>query len=80
MNEKKRGRQRIYENGAEKIKAWRKKNKELNRLDIYISPSASWRITALAKAWSCTPAKAIERLTMEADNKYKDILFPEEDF
>lgn len=75
---KKKGRQRIYANGAEKIRAWRKKN-ELNRFDIYITPSATWRINALAKAWSCTPAKVIERLTMEADSKYENILFPEND-
>lgn len=76
---KKKGRQRIHANGAEKIKAWRKKNKELVRHDIYITPSATWRIKALAKAWSCTPAKVIERLTMEADSKYENILFPEND-
>jgi len=32
---------------------------------------------SLAKAWGCIPSKAIERLILEAEQEYKDIMFPE---
>ncbi len=85
--EKKRGRGRPRKDekrtNAELLKAFRKRrDKECWRHDVYISYSAHHRIKRLATEWGCTPAKAIERLIMEADEKYQEILFhdaPEQD-
>jgi hypothetical protein len=35
------------------------------------------RLERLAKAWDCSMSAAVERLIMEADKNYSDILFPE---
>jgi len=75
-----RGRPRKYEKGskAECVKAFRKRrSKECWRHDVYISYSAHHRLVSLAKAWDCIPSKAIERLILEAEQRYKDIMFPE---
>ncbi len=85
--EKKRGRGRPRKeatcSNAECVKAFRKRrSEECWRHDVYISYSAHHRLVSLTKAWGCTPAKAIERLIMEADEKYQEILFhdaPEQD-
>jgi hypothetical protein len=58
------------------VKAWRKKQ-EGRRLDGYVSSSASWRLDDLSKAWNCSMAGVVERLILEADEKYRDILFHE---
>lgn len=73
---KKRGRPRKYKDEAAKVKAWRKKQ-EGRRLDGYIDSSASWRLTKLSEAWGCSLARAVERLVLEADERYEEILFPE---
>ena len=61
---------------AERVQAYRQRHREKRRLDGYVSSSASWRLTRLAQAWNCSPAAAIERLILEADERYQDILFP----
>jgi len=75
MKEKFVGRPRLYHDDKAKVRAWRKKQTG-RRLDGYINNSASWRLTKLAKAWECSLAAAVERLVMEADTVYDDILFP----
>ena len=75
---KKRGRPRKYEDPNKRIRAFRQRKKsEGRRLDVYISTSASWRLTRLSEAWDCSLAQVIERLILEADQKYEGILFPE---
>lgn len=75
---KKRGRPRKYETDAQRIKAYRqRKNADSRRLDVFINTNSSWRLMALSSAWECSPAKTIERLIMEADQRYESILFPE---
>ncbi len=59
-----------------KAQAWRKKQ-EGKRLDGYINNSASWRLKKLSETWGCSLAGAVERLALEADEKYSDILFPD---
>ncbi|MFA7382851.1 MAG: hypothetical protein WC001_05325 [Desulfurivibrionaceae bacterium] len=76
-SEPKKGRPRKYDQASERVDAYRKrKQAEGRRLDIFLLNQASWRITALAKAWDCSRGAAIERLIMEADQKYESILFP----
>ncbi len=80
--EKKKGRGRprkeATRSNAECVKAFRKRrSKEGWRHDVYISYSAHHRLVSLTKAWGCTPSKAIERLILEAEQEYKDIMFPE---
>lgn len=79
MEKKKgRGRPRIHADGAERVKSFRKrKQAEGRRLDIYISTSAGWCLTTLAEAWGCSYAKVVERLLLEADQRYGEILFSE---
>ena len=74
--EKRVGRPRLHKDYKDKVQSWRKKQTG-RRLDGYIGNSASWRLTRLAKTWGCSLAGAVERLVMEADDQYKDILFPE---
>jgi len=75
---KKRGRPRKYDTDAQRIKAYRfRKNADNQRFDLFINTKASWRLIALSKAWECAPAKVIERLIMEADQRYESILFPD---
>ncbi len=73
---KKPGRPRKHQDAKAKVKAWRK-NQKGRRLDGYISNSASWRLQRLADKWECSLAGAVERLVMEADEQYRNILFPE---
>jgi len=76
-SEPKKGRPRKYDQASERVNAYRKRKlAEGRRLDIFLHSKASWRITALAKAWDCSHGVAIERLIMEADQKYETILFP----
>ena len=56
-----------------------RKRGEYTRLDIFIQPRASWRLKKLAKAWGISRAKVIDRLILEADEKYRAILFPDDD-
>lgn len=74
--EKRRGRPRIHQDPQGRVKAWRQKH-EGRRLDIYVSSSASWRLKRLAEVWGCSVAGVVERLALEADERYEDILFPE---
>lgn len=64
------------QNQQGRVKAWRQKQ-EGRRLDIYVSNSASWRLKRLAEVWGCFLAGAVERLALEVDEKYSEILFPE---
>jgi len=73
---KKRGRPRKHKDERAKVQAWRKKQ-EGRRLDGYINSSASWRLKRLSEVWDCSLAGAVERLALEADTMYPDILFPE---
>ncbi len=77
-NTKRAGRPRKHSDAQTKIKAWRAKQTG-HRLDGYVDSKAHWRLKALAKAWECSLAGAVERLAVEADNKYSDILFPDEE-
>lgn len=73
------GRPRKYATNKERIQAFRKRKlSEGRRFDIYISDKASWRLTKLSKAWGCSRGDAINRLLIEADDRYESILFPEE--
>jgi len=75
---KKKGRPKKHEQASDRVSDYRKrKQAEGKRLDIFLSSSASWRLTALAKAWGCSRGAAIERLILESDNRYQSILFPE---
>ncbi len=77
MGEQKRpGRPRKHENQQERVKSWRAKQ-EGRRLDGYVNSSASWRLKKLAEAWGLSIAGVVERLTVEADEKYSPILFLE---
>ena len=74
---KKKGRPRKHDQTKDRVNSYRqRKQSEGRRLDIYVSTQASWRITALAKAWDCSRGAAIERLILESDNRYQSILFP----
>jgi hypothetical protein len=46
-------------------------------LDVHITPRASWRLKKLASAWGVSRAKVIDRLILEADDRYREILFPD---
>jgi len=75
---KKRGRPKKHQSDVDRVNDYRKrKTSDGRRFDVYISTQASWRLTALSKAWGCSRGSAIERLLMEADNQYEGILFPE---
>ncbi len=70
------GRPKIHRDPQERVKAYRSKQ-EGRRLDLYVSSSTSWRLKKLAYTWELSIAGVVERLTIEADEKYRDILFPE---
>ncbi len=72
----KRGRPRKHADQKTKIRVWRKKQEGI-RLDGYVNSSASWRLKKLSKEWSCSLAGVVERLVLEADEKYYNIVFPE---
>ncbi|MFZ5573246.1 MAG: hypothetical protein ACOZF0_22820 [Thermodesulfobacteriota bacterium] len=73
-----RGRPKKHETDSARVKAYRnRKNAEGRRLDIFVKAEASWRLTKLAAAWECSKGQVIERLIMEADERYEEILFPE---
>lgn len=73
---KRPGRPRKYEDAQARVMAWRKKQTG-RRLDGYVNSNASWRLTKLANAWGCSIAGVVERLAIEADERYSGILFPE---
>jgi len=74
---RKAGRPKKHATAADRVNHYRRQKKaEGQRLDVFICTKASWRLAALAKSWSCSPGKVIERLILEADEKYSDILFP----
>ena len=73
---KRPGRPRKHKDQAGKVGAWRRKQ-EGRRLDGYVNASASWRLQKLAETWGCSLSAAVERLILEADEKYESILFPE---
>lgn len=76
-SEPKKGRPRKYDQASERVNAYRKRKlAEGRRLAIFLHSKASWRITALAKVWDCSYGVAIERLIMEAGQKYETILIP----
>lgn len=73
---KKRGRPQIHKNAAERSKAWKETKKhEGRRLDLFVSPSVSWRIRKLSKVLGLTMSATVERLLIEACEKYPDQLF-----
>lgn len=75
---KKKGRPKTHEHDRDRVRDYRRRKKAAGRrLDVFVSSKASWRLTALAKAWDCSLGTAIERLILEADQKYEEILFPE---
>lgn len=75
---KKKGRPKKHNKASDRVNDYRKrKQAEGRRLDIFLPSQASWRIISLAKSWGCSRGAAIERLIMEADQKYEPILFPE---
>jgi hypothetical protein len=76
--EKRAGRPRQHKDEKARVQAWRKKQ-EGRRLDGYVNNSASWRLDKLAEAWGCSLAGVVERLALEADGQYKDILFDKEE-
>jgi hypothetical protein len=74
---KKRGRPRKHPGQAERIAAYRRrKAREGQRLDVHINVEAAWRLDRIVKAWGGTAIKAIERLILEADQRYESNLFP----
>jgi len=77
--EKKRpGRPKKHESDQARVQAWRQdKRHSGRRLDCHVNDSASWRVKRLAKVWGCSMGAVVERLILEADEKYSDILFPE---
>lgn len=78
-NKKKRGRPRKYADDAARSKAWKTKNNECRRLDCFISPSVSWRIRKLSKAWKIPISETVERLLLEGCESYEDLLFDEDE-
>jgi hypothetical protein len=46
-------------------------------MEAYLSPKASWRLKKLAAAWKVSRPAAIERLILEADERYQETLFPD---
>ena len=77
---KKRGRPRKHQSDADRVKAFRKRQQaDGHRIDAYINTHASWRLTALSKACDSSMGRVIERLLLEADERYQDVLFPETD-
>lgn len=73
-----RGRPRIHATSAERVAAHREAHREEGqRLEVFLPPSATWRLKRLAQEWGGSRSAAIERLIMEADERYGDILFPE---
>ena len=65
-------------NSTERVRALRqRRRREGTRLDVYVSDKASWRLTALAKAWGCSRGDVVDRLLLESDERYEDVLFPE---
>ncbi|WP_459947798.1 hypothetical protein [Desulfocastanea catecholica] len=76
MTETKRGpgRPRKHADQRAKTRAWRY-NQEKHRVDLYLHSSAYWRLKKLAGIWGCSLAGAVERLAIEADEKYRDLLF-----
>lgn len=76
MTETKRGpgRPRKYPDQRAKIRAWRA-DQTSHRVDLYLQSSAYWRLKKLAEIWDCSLAGAVERLAIEADEKYEDLLF-----
>ena len=74
---KRRGRPKVHDSVAGRVEAYRQRRRaEGRRSEIYLSDSASWRLLTLSKAWGCNRSKAVDRLIMEADERYRDILFP----
>ena len=79
INSHKVGRPRKYNNDAIKISIWRKRaSLDKRRIELSINHSASWRLEALAQEWDVSRSAVIERLIMEADERYQNILFPGE--
>ena len=78
-NEKKRpGRPRKHDSDQARVNAWRREKRHSGRrLDCQVNDSASWRIKRLSEAWGCSMGAAVERLILEADEKYADVLLPE---
>ncbi len=64
---------------TERVKRFRQRQKgERTRMEAYLSPKASWRLKKLAAAWKVSRPAAIERLILEADERYQEILFPDQ--
>ena len=75
---KRPGRPRKHSDTQAKVKAWRAKQTGY-RLDGYVDSKAHWRLKVLAKSWECSLSGVIERLAIEADENYSDLLFPDQE-
>ncbi|MDY0311366.1 MAG: hypothetical protein RBR20_04500 [Desulfobacterales bacterium] len=63
---------------TDRVKRFRQRRKgETTRMEAYLSPKASWRLKKLAAAWKVSRPAAIERLILEADERYHETLFPD---
>jgi len=65
---------------VERMRKFRQRQRaERTRIDGWISSSASWRLKKLAAAWGVSRGAVIDRLLLEADSRYQEILFPDLD-
>jgi hypothetical protein len=60
-----------------RVQRYRQRKREYTRLDVHITPRASWRLKRLAAAWGVSRARVVDRLILEADEKYQSVLFPD---
>lgn len=78
-SKKRVGRPRKHESDKARARSWRKeKMASGRRLDLHVGDQASWRVKRLAQAWGCSLSAAVERLILESDTRYSDVLFPAE--
>ena len=78
MTKKPAGRPRLHIDDKARVRAYRKQQRHQGRrLDVYVGVQASWRLKRLADAWECGLGEVINRLVLEADDRYSDVLFPE---
>ena len=63
---------------TDRVRRFRQRQRqERTRIDGWITSSASWRLSALAAAWGVSKAGVVDRLLIEADERYRAVLFPE---
>lgn len=72
------GRPRKYISTAARVAAHRATKRDVGRrVEVFLTNSASWRLTSLAAAWGMSKSDAMNRLILEADDRYRADLFPE---